>query len=122
MDWRYSPIPPERLARQASDEVVLSVASVLLMQPGAASFRFKIATALWCNYGVTYTSRPREKFSNGLVDLYLFTIFGRHVTEHEAKKWRSMASHLPSAESNQESESAVAVMEAVSGNLIEQPV
>ncbi|KAF9457675.1 armadillo-type protein [Collybia nuda] len=76
--------------REASDHVALSVTLVLLMQPHTASFRFRTATALWCNYGSFYVGRQDANFPEYLVELFLFTIFGRHVTPDEVNKWRLM--------------------------------
>ncbi|KAF9456962.1 armadillo-type protein [Collybia nuda] len=81
--------------KKSTDEVVLYAASILLMRPHAStsSLRFKITIALWCNYGVTHIGP--DSLSKDFVDLFLFTIFGPHVTTAEVEKWLQMSSHLP---------------------------
>lgn len=73
---------------------MLSVASVLLMRPQAVKFRLQTVTALWCNYGDTYAGPENVEYQAHLVELFLFTLFGRHVTPDEVKTWRSVGSRL----------------------------
>lgn len=77
----------------ASDHLMLSATSVLLMRPQAAKFRSTVAKALRRNYDKDkYLGTGGVTFPDGLVDLFLFTMFGRHATKSEVEKWIRMDS------------------------------
>lgn len=63
------------------------------MRPQAAKFRSKVAKALRRNYDKDkYLGTGGVTFPDGLVDLFLFTMFGRHATKSEVEKWIRMDS------------------------------
>lgn len=83
-----SPTSPERFDRSPLDYVMLSVASVLLMRPHTSSYRFQTATSLWYNYGDMFDGHASEHEEfQGLVYLFIFTVFGRHVSLDEVNAW-----------------------------------
>jgi len=76
----------ERFEDDATDYMVLFVASAIVTRTRNTHLQFKVLTALWCYYGrrdpVFYGSSQKD-----LITWFTYSLFGRHATPHEVTMW-----------------------------------
>ncbi|TFK25612.1 hypothetical protein FA15DRAFT_755679 [Coprinopsis marcescibilis] len=71
------------------DSTMLLLATVVMMRPSFANFRFHISTALWLNYD-DVADKVFAGSSKDLVKWFLFMVLGHHPTTKEVDSWLEM--------------------------------